>query len=686
MAITKFLYIALDDNISGVNTAGISKIYNGEIQPISESITGVYKIIQEGSGAGPTRITWEVEQIPLTDVDIEINYNSGFTGLPNIPKNAGRHDYNIRTTLKSDPTYKGYFTSEFVGLVPDDIPEWNPAVLTAEFKSETGVTLEKDKDMTRALYIERRPITITYGETVRPYKNAARGIEYSTSPKILDQDSPDYGKDVSVIISYSIENSAPTYAAPVKIGTYFVDAASIDPNYIVSGNATTAYTIRELTTSEAAAAAQQYNSLVASLPPNTLNWINDSSDFSGGDEKEEFIASGILRILESTEINGNNAALSLVRGLDDANAIIDCSKNLPQKLITALAAKLLTLVASYIPGLGIINLITQIQQIIEDAKRILELVEFIKNNPWAFLDQVLVASGTYQKLGSIATETISEIQNTFPELSDSVGDVGQFIADVANGVIDVCQALDIYGNPISNRISVDNTRVPRGVVGFVPLTNNQPTRQKASYEKFQYRLKDALYKDNARIQRLQTEGNITELRNYVTMLTAVHELAYNWHDSIASYAAPLGLLNSSQATDLQNTENTLNILNGALQSIYDTGTSSGAQTTTSSSSGTAVSSSQLTGQLNDGFTSVANSLGVVSGALGGVDSFLSGQTLYSLRILSNEYNTAVEKQREKHPYWSDEILKEYNERVQRIRFEMQNSTSAILNNPAFAKI
>jgi hypothetical protein len=69
-----------------------------------------------------------------------------------------------------------------------------------------------------------------------------------------------------------------------------------------------------------------------------------------------------------------------------------------------------------------------------------------------------------------------------------------------------------------------------------------------------------------------------------------------------------------------------------------------------------------------------------------IGSFISGETQYSLRLFKNEFNFAVKQQLAKHPYWSASTVKEYNERVQRIHYEMQEGTPAILSNPAFAKI
>jgi hypothetical protein len=675
MAITKFLYITLaDSNGDGfdLSTGGIPLIYNGSARSVVDLITGVYRITQEAT-SGMGAVPWEIESIPLSSVDIEVTYNSGIPVLSNVPKNVGRYDFNIRTTLKSDPTYKGYFTTEYYGTIPVDIPGWESAVRTNAFISDVdGVALEKDKDPTKCLLIRPCPLTITFGDNVRTYNKIAGGISYTTSPKVLDPDSVDFGKDVQVGLAYGGPKSIAVYATPIEIGTYTVSANSIDMNY--AGSADTTYTIRELTTSEAATAQQQYDTLLRSLPPKTRNWVDDSSSFSDNNAKQEFIANGILSILGETET---------VASLDKVDTLIQCTQNLPQKLMTLAAAKLLSLAAAYVPGLAIVNLITRTVQVINDVQKIMELIEFIKNNPYAFLNQILTATGTYKKLGSIASETVTNIEKTFPDSASAVGNVGQFIVDVANGVIDICEAADLYGNPITNKISADNTKVPKPVRGFVPLTNRQPMSAKSDYDYFQFHLRDALYKDNDKIKSLKDSGNTVELRNYVTMLTAVHELAYNWHDKIASTAAPVGLLSASQATNLQNIEDTLVNFGGVLEGIYGQPDTINSSTEISTRSLSGVTQNSL---INTGLNAASTGLGALSGALNATGNFLSGETKYSLRLYRNEFNFAVKQQLAKHPYWSAETVKEYNERVQRIQYEMETGTPAIRNNPAFAKI
>ena len=254
-----------------------------------------------------------------------------------------------------------------------------------------------------------------------------------------------------------------------------------------------------------------------------------------------------------------------------------------------------------------------------------------------------------------------------------LGDVGGFINDVANGLVGICNNVDINGNPIATMIKADNTKVPEIISGFIPATSRQPVEAKAKYDFFQFQLRDALNKDTNKVKTMSEQGNSLGVQEYVSMLTAVHELAYNYHDRIAETGSPSGLLGSSA--------------NGKLSGVYDTLSSvtdifSGAypQSTSTSSSG-----SKSTSALNTGLSAITGGLGGVSSSLGAVSSFLSGETNFSLSSLKNEFNYAVNETLKKNPKWSKETIKEYKERANRIKFEMENNSEAIRNNPANAK-
>jgi hypothetical protein len=380
--------------------------------------------------------------------------------------------------------------------------------------------------------------------------------------------------------------------------------------------------------------------------------------------KEEFIETGVLTILEKADIEG----------LGTIKTLAECAQSLPQRLMMFAAAKIAAFVLSYIPGLGIIKLLTSIMELIEMVKKIMALIEFVKENPWAALNMVLETSGAYDALGKLANEQIAAIQESFPGMT---GDVGQFVKDVANGLVDICN-LDM------SLIKADNTKVPEAVVGFIPATSRQPVEAKARYDLFQFRLRDALNKDSEKINTMNAAGNVVGVQEYVSMLTAVHELAYNYHDRIASTGNALGILDPGN--DIGEFSNSLGSVYGVLgdatsilSSVY-TDTAS----TTTTSSGTKKSSGFSVDSLNAGLGSVANTISGVTAGLSSVTSFAMGETGFSITAFKNEFNFSAKEMLKKNPFWSKATIAEYNARVNKIKSVMENNIDAIRNNPANA--
>jgi hypothetical protein len=305
------------------------------------------------------------------------------------------------------------------------------------------------------------------------------------------------------------------------------------------------------------------------------------------------------------------------------------------------------------------------------VQEIMALIEFAKENPWAFANMVLETSGAYDALGNFANEQIAAIQESFPGMN---GDVGQFVKDVANGVIDICN-LDT-----NNLIKADNTKTPTGVLGFIPATSLQPVKAKGKYDLFQFQLRDALYKDNDKLKTLSDSGNTVGVQEYVSMLTAVHELAYNYHDRIASTGNPLGLTYSDDGLGsvydkLNSVYNTLDDTTNILSSVYPNTTST---TTSGTTKGFSVNS------LNSGLTAVANTVGGVTSGLNAATSFVLGETGFSFTAFKTEFNYYANEVLKKNPLWSPTTTKEFNERVNKIKSVMENNIGAIRNNPANA--
>jgi hypothetical protein len=153
------------------------------------------------------------------------------------------------------------------------------------------------------------------------------------------------------------------------------------------------------------------------------------------------------------------------------------------------------------------------------------------------------------------------------------------------------------------------------------------------------------------------------------MLGAVHELAYNYHDDIASTAAPVGLLSSSAATSLNETYNNINNVNGILQGIYGAPSGDVLQSTTTSTAGT------VTNAVLSGFDRGVN---IASAAL-------TGNVKEALLAFSSKYDYSVKATLKNHPYWRPETIKEFTDRTNSIRNELKSGTQAIRSNPAFAR-
>lgn len=676
-----FLYIVLDDSVYDP----VREVYDATIKSVDDIITNVFIITRKGSGSGLTRIEWEAQAIPLNNVTFELTYDSGIPTISNVPKNVGRYDYTIKMTYirnivgdSYNGTYRNFFTTNYFVNKPNDIPSPDDSVYSDPlFSTETGFPKpQRLKNTYKFLMIDACPVTINFIEDELAYSGNTLSPKYTTSPQLLDPTDPNAPGNVPMRLMYSGNSVVAPLAAPIEIGTYEVTATSIDFNYV--GTATSTFTIRNLTTTESAAINNDYQEktdlFTSSISKNNTLSNSSFASYSEGVSTTDFIKSGVLTMIEKADI----PALGTVKTL------AECAQNLPQKLMIFAAAKIAQFVLSYIPGLGIIKLLTSIMEVIQQVQKILALIEFIKDNPWAFLNSVLEATGVYDKIGTFANEQVEALKSQFPGITEGISDVAGFVKDVANGLVDICNAVDIHGNPISQYIKADNTKVPSAIAGFIPATSRQPSEAKGKYDLFQFRLRDALYKDNDKIAELKNEGNTAGLEEYVSMLTAVHELAYNYHDSVAATGSGSGLLSSSSTTadGLDSVYNILGQATNILSSVVPQTSSTAATSTTTS--GSTQRSTFSVDSLNSGLTTAANAIGGVASSIGAVGSFLSGETGFSLVALKNEFNYFADNTLAKNPTWSPETVKEYKKRVNKIKYEIENNADAIRNNPANA--
>ena len=688
--------------------------------------------------SGPTmlkRRPWRVEIIPVTDpgLTVDIQYESRMAGVSNVPKRVGRYDITINATyvrnlpIVSYPdiqngiyptdlhngTYRGFWSSyqdkpntvPSQGSIFSEISFGNPFfdinedVLTEEelnnLKFETVLYDFNTRrapykgygDPSKYLVIHPRPIGATFTKTEFAYYGNTHVPEFITDPQILDVDDPNYPGNIPVRLTYAKANETSSdlfsaLAPPIEVGTYTVTLEAVDLNY--TGSVTQEIKVVPVSPSAAQEAATEYQEKidifeaeVVSTPKNSSLSSSSVISYSENVSTSDFIKSGVLSFLEKSDI----PALGTVKTL------AECAQNLPQKLMLFVAAKIAALVLSYIPGTGILKLLTSVMDLIKKVQQIMALIEFIKDNPWAFANMVLEATGVYAKLGAIANEQIAALKSSFPGITEGIGDVGKFVGDVANGLVDICNAVDGFGNPISSFIKADNTKVPEAIAGFIPATSRQPSEAKGKYDLFQFRLRDALSKDSNKIESFKAEGNTAGLQEYVSMLTAVHELAYNYHDSIAATGSGSGLLSSGNGVsdNLSSVYNMLEGVTGALSSVYPQQSSS-ADATTTTTGGSVKSSTFSVASLNSGLGAVSNVIGGVTSSLGSVENFLSGETGFSLTALKNEFNYFAKDTLLKNSTWSDSTIKEYNRRLNKIKYEMENNSSAIQNNPANASL
>ena len=698
----------------------LEKVYNGTLQT-QDIVEGVFIITQIGDSSiykapfgtsdhltvinpenpyGEGRRPWRIESIPLDDpgLTLDIKYNSRLSVVSSDPKNVGRYDITIRATyIRNRPvvstapypthlhngTYRGFWSSyeDKPSEVPiqnatffNDINDTGLFIGLTRLKAETGMD---DINIHRTPYkgytnewkflvITPCPVTIEFSGQEFTYSKRPTGPEYTSSPLLLDTAAPGAPGNVPMRLTYSGDNVLSLLAPPTEIGTYTITATSTDLNYL--GTQQAIFNIIPISTTAAAAAATADQGKIDILEVEVLPALYGSSTGSSTEKMtaKEFAQTGVLSILDETDIRGLAGGAVGLAGT--ANAIADCAKNLPQKLMKAVIAKVATLLLSYIPGLAIINLITTVLELINTVQKILALIEFIKNNPYAFLNSVLEASGAYAAVGQLANDAVASLTTQFPAVTGAIGDVGGFVKGIADGAIDLCNALDAAGNPISQFVKADNTKSPEPVIGFNPAVFRQPLEAKAKYDQFQLQIRGSLNKDNDKLNALRNEGNEVGLYEYAAMLTSVHELAYNYHDQVASRGGGTGLMTgnslSSGGLDSDSLYDMLGEAAGTIAALTPAGSSS--------------TNSGLSSSIN----AASNAIGGVTTGASAVGNFLAGGNIASLAGLKSAFNFSVKDTLTKNPTWSSETVNDYTKRVNAIKGDIESNADVIQNNPA----
>lgn len=646
----RFLYFELDSNNE--------VIYTGE--PISCDIKRIFRVVNTGntqqSSRGRLYIPYVIEFIPIQEVTVNINYSRVVDQNYTVPIDVGRYEVNVTLTwidTAKNITYKGFFSSNYFATKPGDIPDQDSQVHTSKFRADVRESLypEKIKNPFKPLLIKPAPATINFTNVEKTYTGYSESPDYETVPS-----------DLPVRLVYT--NTLAPLAAPTEIGTYSVTADILNFNYV--GTSSAQFVITKETTA-AAAAKQEENKEKLSI----LETFKDQVD-------EYITPTKILDILDKKD----------VIDIAEIKSLADCAKTLPQRLLMMVGMKLLQMVSAYVPGLGILNLLTKALQLMEEIQKILQLIEMIRKNPLGFLDSVLAASGAYTAIGNKFNSAVSSIKDQFPDAAGAVGDVGEFAKGIYNKSIDFCKATDKFGNPLSSFVKTDITKVPAMVAGFLPATVRIPVEQKTGYDYFMFQIKHALEKDNDVIKKLQDSGNEVALREYITMITAVNELAYNYHDKIAATANPKGLLDISYNMDSGRSEKLDNIMGqvGAVSSLVGSlnSLSTAAPATTPSPGSANASALGFVSSLNTGLTTISGGLDTVTSSLATTRNYATGNA-FSIAPFKSEFNIAVKETLAKNPTWSASTVKEFNLRVNRIKFEIQAGVDSIRNNPAFAR-
>lgn len=664
-------------------------VFTGE--ELNLSIDSAFYLVDEGL-AKPTKMPVNLQNVTRTIV-----YTTTLNTKPSVvPINVGRYDYRITATVSQGAmTLKGFSTSDYYAQIPSDLHPYDSVA-----NSEYGAA--KEKDPTKPFIITPMPVTIEFTTTQRVYTGFPEWPTY----KVKSQTNSKYLENIQLRLTYSysgtpwwqegdyantVSGSGTTTAVssteamtaaipPVNVGNYEMEAVVIDANY--KGSSTIIYKITERTAETVNESGytdeEEYEQKLSLLSDET------KTDMTS----KQFLTSATMKILDNVD----------VINLDKITSLADCAKNLPQKLLNAATKKIIQLALNYIPGLGIIQLLTSALKLIQQVQEILKLVEEIRKNPLTFLDAVLEGTGAYEKIGDAIDGTVNKLSKEFP----AVGNALTVANNAVNGLVDFCETenFDVLGNIIPKSTKADSLKTPEDVKGFTPAVSRQPVEQKVNYDAFLFEIKQITAKDNDKIKSLSLLADKTKLNEYLAMLTTLNELAYSYHDSIAKKATAKGLVDASVVSFNTSSDGSskLDSIISGLGGTLDTANSIvslGGGATTSSVSAVNTANSAL-GSVASSIDGVTNSIGSVGTLLSGgstlsefMNSFNSGlaQAANSVDITgeTSEFNALVAKALARNPKWSSETVSEFKTKVKIIKAVISNYKNDILNNPLFAK-
>jgi hypothetical protein len=421
----------------------------------------------------------------VTGVDYDISYFDGYSAESQPPKEIGRCDITvIATKALNGTTYRGYFSSdEFKGkpdLTPpipdqnDDISIYNSSkYYGASFY--TGATwnkgAEKTIDITHGMVISKKPATITLSNLNKAANGKSEAPKVVTNPPNLRYRLTYNGK----------------LDPPVLKGSYEVYAEITDRNHI--GSAKTTFEIGPESTDAIADLKNKYAAL------------------GEGVSGSEFVTDTLLNTLGLDEIQSINKLKSLA----------DCAKSLPDKLLETLKNQAIAKALEFADGFGVLNIIKDVVQNLQQVQKIADTIIKIKENPETLLDAVIKKSGLPGE--------IDKLKKKFPFADiDALLDKGNAICNAPN--------FDMLGNLLGPKITADPTKTAQPVVKFTPPQIAFDSERKGNYDNFLFQLRDALAKDSTKIDWL-SKNNPGGVGEYISMITSINEIAHKHHDDIA---------------------------------------------------------------------------------------------------------------------------------------------------------
>lgn len=638
--------------------------------------------------------------VPVSQVTIETKYTSSISAQSSVkPVNVGRYDYYITLRCTINGTnYIGFSSSNYYSenSRPAGIADFN-SIATDDYAAVP------EKNTLYPLIVKPCPVLIEFTTTERTYDGSPEWPTY----KVKIVKTSQYKDNIPLKLSYSYtgtpwwksgdyatvlsdsgsidttSGAEPIISAipPIDVGSYEMEASIADFNYTGSAkityriNAKSENTINEKT---GLTDTQEYESKLNLLSENTRTDLTS----------KQFLTSATMKILDDVD----------VINLDKITSLADCAKNLPQKLLIAASKKVMQLVLNYVPGLGIIQLLTSALKLVQQVQEVLALIEEIKKNPLTFLDAVLEGSGVYDKIGDAIDNTVSNISKNFP----GVGNALSIANNAVNGLVDFCETenFDSLGNIIPKSTKADPLKKPEDVKGFTPASLRQPIEQKLDYDAFLYEIRDITAKDQSKIDELSKLTDKTRLNEYLSMITTVNELAYKFHDSVAAKATAKGLLDVAVVSSGGSSGGSAK-LDSIISSLG--GTLNTANSFVELGGGNTVPTNSTTNSMNSTLGGIASSLDGVTGSIGSVATFASGgstftelvsdftaglsQAANSVSISSDVsmINFEIKKALERNPKWSPSTVTEFKSKMNKVKDCISSNKNAILNNPLFAK-